>query len=46
LRNGEKNEAGAVDVVIGANGAATLAGMRMALESDAIRVCAEVHSLE
>jgi DNA-binding NarL/FixJ family response regulator len=46
LRNGQKNEAGTVDVVIGANGAATLAGMRMALESDAIRVCAEVHSLE
>jgi DNA-binding NarL/FixJ family response regulator len=42
---GEDNTGG-IDVVIGANDSATLAGMRMALEADGLRVCAEVHSLQ
>lgn len=46
MRAGAENGRRAPNVVIGANGAATLAGMRMALEADAVRVCAEVHSLE
>ena len=37
---------GAVEVVIGANDPATLAGMRIALEADGLRVSAEVHSLQ
>jgi DNA-binding NarL/FixJ family response regulator len=40
------DEKGAVDVVIGANDSATLAGMRIALEADGLRVSAEVHSLQ
>jgi DNA-binding NarL/FixJ family response regulator len=46
LRVGAENGAGQPNVVIGASGPATLAGMRLALESDAIRVCAEVHSVD
>ena len=44
--NGEKNGADGPDVVIGANEPATLAGMRIALEADGLRVTGEVHSLQ
>jgi DNA-binding NarL/FixJ family response regulator len=45
LTAGAENGTGIPNVVIGANGAATLAGMRLALEADGIRVAGEVHSL-
>jgi DNA-binding NarL/FixJ family response regulator len=45
LRAIAENGLGTPNVVIGAKGPATLAGMRMALEADGICVCAEVHSL-
>jgi DNA-binding NarL/FixJ family response regulator len=44
--NGENGGREAPNVVIGANDPATLAGMRMALEADGLRVCAEVHSVQ
>jgi DNA-binding NarL/FixJ family response regulator len=45
LRAARENGRGGPNVVIGAKGAATLAGMRIALEADGIAVCAEAHSL-
>jgi DNA-binding NarL/FixJ family response regulator len=44
--NAENQAAPSPRVVIGANDAATLAGIRMALGSDGVEVCAEAHSLE
>jgi DNA-binding NarL/FixJ family response regulator len=44
--SGDKNGAKAPNVVIGANDAATLAGMRIALEADGLTVSGEVHSLQ
>src|SRR4051794_20736046 len=43
--NAENQAAPLPRVVIGANDAATLAGIRMALGSDGVEVCAEAHSL-
>lgn len=44
--SGGQGGRGRPSVVIGANDAATLAGMRIALEADGLDVCAEVHSLQ
>ncbi len=44
--NGEQDGRGTPNVVIGANGPAILAGMRMALEADGIAICAEITSVQ